>query len=97
MDAKFWAIRNSLLPATPDMERAADFLAEAADMILLDRDNEAVALIHQADITALFDVREQLIPSARMTDPSSHSGAWYCAPEWWAAVRQTKTYTERRC
>jgi hypothetical protein len=55
----FWAIRNSLLPATPEMERAADLLNAAADMILADRDGEAVTLIQQADITALFDVREQ--------------------------------------
>jgi len=58
-DPDFWAIRNSLLPATPDMERAADLLSEAADMILANRDEEAVTLIQQADITTLFDVREQ--------------------------------------
>ena len=58
-DPDFWEIRNSLLPATPEMERAANLLNAAADMILADRDEEAVALIHQADITALFDVRQQ--------------------------------------
>ena len=40
-DPNFWAIRNSLLPATPEMERAADLLNEAADMVLADRDEEA--------------------------------------------------------
>ena len=58
-DPNFWAIWNSLLPATPEMERAADLLNEAADMVLADRDEEAAALIQKADITALFDVREQ--------------------------------------
>ena len=58
-DPDFWAIRNSLLPATPDMEQAADLLGAAADMVLADRDEDAAALIRQADITDLFDLREQ--------------------------------------
>lgn len=55
----FWAIRNSLLPATLDMDRAADLLDAAADLILADRSEEAVTLIQQADIITLFDIREQ--------------------------------------
>lgn len=58
-DPNFWMIRNSLMPATRDMERAADLLSAASDMILKDRDEEAIALIQQADITDLFDLREQ--------------------------------------
>lgn len=58
-DPSFWTIRNSMLPATPDMERAANLLSAAADMVLANRDDEAVALIRQADITDLFEVREQ--------------------------------------
>lgn len=61
----FWAIRNSLLPASPDMEWAADLLAAAADMFLAGRDDEAIALIHQADIATLFDVREQVSRAPR--------------------------------
>jgi 5-methylcytosine-specific restriction endonuclease McrA len=60
----FWAIRNSVLPATPEMERAADLLNEAADMIIAGRDAEAAALIHQADITTLFDLRDQAVRAA---------------------------------
>lgn len=58
-DPDFWAIRNSLLSSTPQMERAADLLNAAAEMILADRDEEAITLIEQADVIALFDVREQ--------------------------------------
>jgi len=58
-NSEFWAIRNSMLPATPEMECAANLLSEAADMILANRDGGAAALIDQADIKALFDLREQ--------------------------------------
>jgi hypothetical protein len=60
----FWAIRNSMLPATPEMERAADLLSAAADMITLDRDEEAAALIYKADITTLFDLRDHAVKAA---------------------------------
>jgi hypothetical protein len=58
-DPSFWAVRNSLLPATSDMERAANLLNAVAEIILADRNEEVVALIQQADIRDLFEVREQ--------------------------------------
>jgi hypothetical protein len=61
MNPDFWAIRNSMLPATPEMERAADLLSAAAEMIKLDHDEDAAALIYEADITTLFDLRDQAV------------------------------------
>lgn len=57
----FWATRTSMLPATPEMDRAAELLDLAAEMLLVGRNDEAAALIDQADIKPLFDVRDEAV------------------------------------
>jgi len=51
------------------------------------QDHQAQTDCHQRTIGAT------LIPGARNANSSSISGAWYRAPGWRAAARQTKTHT----
>jgi len=59
--ADFFAPRLCLLPITPDHERAADLLSDAADALLAGNVPEATRLVTESNLTSLLEFSSRLL------------------------------------